>query len=73
MRLHGNARTCLHSRLLIVEPVLERGLNGCGCGGGGRRQRADGGEVAGPLPQRRQGGACRSLLGAAPDPSAHAC
>jgi len=25
MRLHGNARTCLHSRLLIVERVLERG------------------------------------------------
>jgi transposase InsO family protein len=24
MRLHGNARTCLHSRLLIVERVLER-------------------------------------------------
>ena len=25
MRLHGNARTCLHSRLLIVERVLEQG------------------------------------------------
>jgi transposase len=25
MRLHGNARTCLHSRRLIVERVLERG------------------------------------------------
>jgi transposase len=25
MRLHGNARTCPHSRLLIVERVLERG------------------------------------------------
>jgi transposase InsO family protein len=25
MRLHGNARTCLHSRLLIVERVSERG------------------------------------------------
>src|SRR4029453_14018499 len=24
MRLHGNARTCLHSRLLIVERVLEQ-------------------------------------------------
>jgi transcriptional regulator with XRE-family HTH domain len=25
MRLHGNARTCLHSRRLIVERVLEQG------------------------------------------------
>ena len=25
MKLHGNARTCLHSRLLIVERVLEQG------------------------------------------------
>jgi transposase InsO family protein len=25
MRLHGNARTCLHSRFLIVERVLEQG------------------------------------------------
>lgn len=25
MRLHGNAKTCLHSRLLIVERVLEQG------------------------------------------------
>jgi transposase InsO family protein len=25
MKLHGNARTCLHSRLLIVERVLEEG------------------------------------------------
>jgi transposase len=25
MRLHGNARTCLHSRLLIVERVLRQG------------------------------------------------
>jgi transposase len=25
MRLHGNARTCLHSRGLIVERVLEQG------------------------------------------------
>ena len=25
MRLHGNARTCLHSRLLIVERVIEGG------------------------------------------------
>jgi transposase len=25
MRLHGNARTCLHSRLLIVERVREQG------------------------------------------------
>jgi transposase len=25
MRLDGNARTCLHSRLLIVERVLEQG------------------------------------------------
>lgn len=24
MKLHGNARTCLHSRLLIVERVLEQ-------------------------------------------------
>src|SRR4051812_3410573 len=25
MKLHGNARTCLHSRRLIVERVLEQG------------------------------------------------
>ena len=25
MRFHGNARTCLHSRWLIVERVLEQG------------------------------------------------
>ena len=25
MRLHGDARTCVHSRLLIVERVLEQG------------------------------------------------
>ncbi len=25
MKLHGNARTCLHSRLLIVERVLKQG------------------------------------------------
>jgi len=25
MKLHGNARTCLHSRRLIVERVIEQG------------------------------------------------
>lgn len=30
MRLHGNARTCLHSRLLIVERVLDQGWSVAG-------------------------------------------
>ena len=51
MRLHGNARTCLHSRRLIVERVLEQGWTLAAGGRGRRRERAHGLEVAGAVPR----------------------
>ncbi len=53
MRLHGNAGTWLHCRLLIVGRA-RAGLDGGGCGRGRGCERAQGGEVAGPLSQRGQ-------------------
>ena len=53
MRLHGNARTCLHSRRLIVGRVIEAGVVAGGGGRGGRRERADGLEVVAPVPRVR--------------------
>ena len=65
MKLHGNARTCPHSRRLIVGRVVEQGWT-----------LAQAAEAAGvsvrtvskwvaPLPGRGRGRSARSFLGAA--------
>ena len=71
MRLHPDARTCPHSRLLMVRRVEGGGLDAHAGGRGRLRERAHGLQVASLLPQGRGGGAARSLLGAALDCPPH--
>ena len=72
MKLHGNARTCPHSRRLVVERVSEQGWT-----------LAAAAEAAGVsvrtvskwlrrYPRRGRGGSARSLLGAGVGAASHA-
>jgi transposase len=73
MRLHGNARTCLHSRLLIVERVLEQGWTVAAAAQAAGVSVRTAAKWLGRYRSEGKGRAGRSLLGAAADPAADAC
>ena len=70
MNTHKNARLTFARRLEMVQDITERGLTPCAGGGGARRERADGAQVAGPLPGRRRGGPGRRVVAAGCSPRA---
>ena len=73
MRLHGNARTCLHSRLLIVERVLEQGWTVAAAGeAAGVSERTAAKWLARYRNEGRAGLVDRSSAPTA-DPAANAC
>ena len=55
MKLHGNARTCLHSRLLIVERVLEQGWTVAAAAAAGLSERTAAKWLARYRDERREG------------------
>ena len=52
MRIHGNAKTNVYQRQLLIRRVRQRGLDAAAGGRGGRRERADGRQMAGPCARR---------------------
>ena len=70
MNIHKNARLTFARRLEMVQDVLERRLSRAAAAARARRERADGAQVARPLPGQGEAGLARRIVAAAGQPRA---